>query len=595
MSDVQRPTPPRERDPSPASASGDPVDPLSEVRDILFRGERERLAALEKSLRERSIDAADVGRVLPEAVAKRARSDDQLASALQPTIEGAIETSIRKNPKTLTDAIFPIIGPAIRRSIQASLSSILESFNHTLENSLSPRSLGWRLEAYRTGRPFSEVVLSHTLLYRVEQAILIDGHSGLLLERALTPSASGDPELVSGMLTAIQDFVSDSFAEGGGVQQVRFGDQRLMVVQGPHAVLAALVRGVPPAAFETRLTETLEEIHRLFGDTLSEFDGDTSVFAVTQPLLESCLDQERRDPAGERRRRFKPGLVIGIVVLLSLTLWLASVVFTGFAERRAWRSAVALLDEEPGIVLISRTEADGCARISVLRDPDARAPAEVVADARLDPDAFTWSMDPYLSLEPEMVAARVARTLAPPATVRAGFDGATLSLSGTASHAWIQQARSRAAAIPGVERVDWSALSDDDDESFAAGLTALAEASLSFAPRSAALDPEAPEVRSLCERLDRLDEAAGRAERTYRIELRGSASAAEWEDGETALGRRRAEALEALLVPRLHHAAGVVTTFAAGAEEELRSAPEVRILATPVVAPSSPRGGSGGA
>ncbi|MEZ5976076.1 MAG: hypothetical protein R3E96_14915 [Planctomycetota bacterium] len=38
--------------------------------------------------------------------------------------------------------------------------------NVALENSFSPRGVRWRMEAWRTGRPFGEVVLLNSLEYR---------------------------------------------------------------------------------------------------------------------------------------------------------------------------------------------------------------------------------------------------------------------------------------------------------------------------------------------------------------------------------------------------------------------------------------------
>ena len=76
--------------------------------------------------------------------------DEALSVALAPTIETALRESVRKDPATLADALFPVMGPAIRRSILETLRSFLESFNQVLDQSLSVKGLKWRLEALRT-------------------------------------------------------------------------------------------------------------------------------------------------------------------------------------------------------------------------------------------------------------------------------------------------------------------------------------------------------------------------------------------------------------------------------------------------------------
>jgi hypothetical protein len=100
-----------------------------------------------------------------------------------------------------------------------------------LEQHLSWRSLQWRWESRRTGRPYAEIVVLRSLLYRVQQVFLIHRNTGLLLQCVTSPSAEGsqirDPEMVSGMLTAIQDFVRDSVsgAEAENLEMVRMGEK----------------------------------------------------------------------------------------------------------------------------------------------------------------------------------------------------------------------------------------------------------------------------------------------------------------------------------------------------------------------------------
>ena len=79
--------------------------------------------------RIRRAQARDVSRVLPRRPSSCAPDDPHLQRALAPTIEDAIAASVRRNPRPLADALFPIIGPAIRKAIAATLSGMLESLN----------------------------------------------------------------------------------------------------------------------------------------------------------------------------------------------------------------------------------------------------------------------------------------------------------------------------------------------------------------------------------------------------------------------------------------------------------------------------------
>jgi OOP family OmpA-OmpF porin len=175
--------------------------------------------------------------------------DEGLVKAMTPVTERTIRRSVELNPKILAEALFPIMAPAIRRSIGQALETMVQSLNSAVENSLSPQSVRWRVEAWRTGKTFAEVVVVRTLLFRVEQVFLIEKTSGLLLQHAaVDPALTQNSEIISGMLTAIQDFVRDSFRtpENQGIGTVEIGETALWIETGPQAVLAAVIRGNPP-------------------------------------------------------------------------------------------------------------------------------------------------------------------------------------------------------------------------------------------------------------------------------------------------------------------------------------------------------------
>ena len=136
-----------------------------------------------------------------------------MGHVLAPIMEKAAESSIRSDPTTLVNILYPTIVPAIRKSIGETIDETFQRLNQTLKYSLTWRGLKWRWEAWRTGRSFAEVVLKHTLVYQVEHVFLVHRHTGLLVAHVAAENAvSQDPQLVSSMLVAIQDFVRDSFS-----------------------------------------------------------------------------------------------------------------------------------------------------------------------------------------------------------------------------------------------------------------------------------------------------------------------------------------------------------------------------------------------
>ncbi len=229
--------------------------------------------------------------MLAQAISTRDSQDDRLVVALRPVVEKALRASIQTDPKFAVDLLFPLIGPAIRRAAAEALRSMVASFGQALAMTFSWRYIKWRIEAIRTGQSFAEVVFLHTLVYRVEQLFLLHRPNGLVLRHL---SAAGvvtqDADMVAGMLTAIQDFVHDSFGNDGDMlESFRVGELGVWIEQGPHAVVAAVVRGVPPVDFSTLLRTQVELIERDWGLELARFDGDTAPFAGIDVYLAPCM------------------------------------------------------------------------------------------------------------------------------------------------------------------------------------------------------------------------------------------------------------------------------------------------------------------
>src|SRR5580692_12805853 len=171
-----------------------------ELRHLIIAPEQEELADIQERLDDRARRTQDVSSVVAEAIIMRRdqRGDPSLAQALAPTVEETLRESVRHDPHPLADALFPVMGPAIRKSISEALRGMLESFNQALEHSISARGIKWRIEALRTGKPFAEIVLMHSLLFRVEQVFLFHRQTGLVLSHVVAPSiARQDPSLVA--------------------------------------------------------------------------------------------------------------------------------------------------------------------------------------------------------------------------------------------------------------------------------------------------------------------------------------------------------------------------------------------------------------
>jgi outer membrane protein OmpA-like peptidoglycan-associated protein len=521
--------------PTPQASDGDVLD---ELRSLIVGPEQTQLRRLQERLDGFTLRAESVGQVLPEAIQLRCRQDHQLTNALLDTVEAALHTSVRKNPRVLLDILFPLIGPAIRKAIASALRSMIDSLNHSLDVSISLRGVKWRLEAIRTGRPFAEVVLLYTLRYRVEQVFLIHRDSGLLLLHVAAKTVTQqDGDLISGMLTAIQDFIRDSFGEQGseGLATVQMGELTIWIEQGPQAIVAAVVRGNGPPDLSSVFQEAVEAVHLEQREHLEVFQGDIAPFESSRHHLEACLLKQYKPGA----QRTSPTLwIVCAASLGALGLWSAWTL----AERQRWTSLLETLRAEPGIVLTTAEKQRGKYVLVGLRDPLAVDPQHLLQQAQLDPAKVSSRWEPYQALHPAFVFRRANTLLAPPETVQLRLVDGTLQATGTASHAWIVEAERLARLIPGVVAFQRHQLVDTTLADLAVLKQQIEQHTLFFRKNSAQLMPGQDEVfQRLSAGMRRLQELAHAVQAHMHIQIRGHTDTTGGEGKNQPLSQERAD------------------------------------------------------
>ncbi len=383
------------------------------LRHLLLTPESSRLDVLEEKLAETRAEFATVPDRLAEDIERNVRDGERtrLGDALAEATTGSLELAVRRKPETVVNVVYPVIGPAIRRSIAEALREMSDGFDRSMRETFSPRALRWRFEAWRTGIPYAWVVLRRTTRYQVEHLFMIEPDSGLLLGHV---TAKGLPELdadaVAGMFTAINQFVRDSvLVDGGsGIGSAMVGGYHLAVSEGPHARLVAFVRGVPDQHFGVRLDEINEALHAHHGSQLAADGqaGDPEHGLLGQSQLEA-LNPRNDVAAGKAQGQRK------IAQRALIVLAVAALAYVAMQVRWHMRSS-ALRDHlaaEPGLV-ITRWDDSHRNRVVVSGLMDPQAEGVKAWAAAHDPDTrVTWDVRPYASLEPAIIRRRVAGRL----------------------------------------------------------------------------------------------------------------------------------------------------------------------------------------
>ncbi|WP_339768101.1 OmpA family protein [uncultured Paraglaciecola sp.] len=377
---------------------------LQELRQILFGQNNQHLTdALRHNAREIVSD------VFSEALKDRQDKDGSVKKVMAPLVDKSVEYSVTNRKEQFVGYLYPIVGSVVRKSVTAFLSEFIERTNQLLENSLTIKGLTWRIKARQAGIPYANYVASQTFNYRVEQVFLIHRETGLLLRNvSYNQQQSEDADLISSMLTAINDFVSDSFKPNiEGREQtlniVKTDDFTLVLKAGPSAVLVAAVTGNMPQKIADLLQLTIEELHSLYEKQLHEFKGDAAPFADCDQQLMDCLVSELKETAKQKKSKPWMAWSILLIAVIGMSYYIYKLwIVQDYVER------IQAINEQPGIMLV-QLESKGIKQIKVdvMRDPNAKPIIKWLREQNIPKKMISLTEKSYLSLEPQIVQERV--------------------------------------------------------------------------------------------------------------------------------------------------------------------------------------------
>ena len=428
---------------------------LDELRHLLLGPELKKLDKVTQHLENPEQFSSDIGEVLPQAMLKSAKQGEQLSEAMVPTVEEIVRLSIKRDINKFANALFPVIGPAIRKSISETIRQMLQSLNQVLEHGLSWKGIKWRIESIRTGIPFAQIVMLNSLEYRVEQVFLIHRKTGILLNHVEQENAlNQNADMVSSMLTAIGDFVGDSFDVDNqqGLDNIQVGDFSIFINQGPDTILAVASRGNAPSSLGDTMSQVLEDIQSQFDTQLENFKGNTTPFENSNEQLLLCLVQSQSHT--KNKRLSLKAKLLWVIAIILFFYWMVAKIYLSIQQH----DYVDLLEQEPGFIITDVLYEDDKLILKGLRDPLARNAENFIALTTLNPDDVILQFDPYQSLDKPFVEKRLLKILNLPENVSMQLQARQLTVKGYASKEKINAINIMAPLIAGIDQVNSSEL-----------------------------------------------------------------------------------------------------------------------------------------
>jgi OOP family OmpA-OmpF porin len=100
-----------------------------------------------------------------------------------------------------------------------------------------------------------------------------------------------DDDILSGMLTAIQDFVRDAFKDKSkfALKRLDFGESEIFMARGTGFYIAVVFSGTEPPELEEKLDKTITDIEAEFGEILKEWAGNRNEVRGIKDHLDGLL------------------------------------------------------------------------------------------------------------------------------------------------------------------------------------------------------------------------------------------------------------------------------------------------------------------
>jgi len=345
---------------------------LSDLRqridDLSLQEKQERLALLARidqlfdraGTEERFRDSVAV--VLDAALREAEVSKhDQMARALAPLVVKTIKTELKNSQDEMVEALYPITGRLVKAYVASAMKDMMDQMNRRIEGN----AVMLRMRSLTSGRSVAELALADSQRLEVDEMFLVRRGSGELIERwpERRQPVEGDIQL-SGVLTAINEFASHAFKDGGGNLRAFELDTFTVFLRGsPTLLLAAKCRGTAPPKVEALIDqEFLEVIERrnwqleqasLNGAAEGNgHDGAEAIAAVLPPVataLDAKLAEEHARITGSIERS-NPLKAIAAVVLIPLLGWLAWSYYGRYMTNQAFEAAQRIVLATPAML-----------------------------------------------------------------------------------------------------------------------------------------------------------------------------------------------------------------------------------------------------
>ncbi|MCJ2670710.1 MAG: hypothetical protein LN416_09435, partial [Candidatus Thermoplasmatota archaeon] len=141
-------------------------------------------------------------------------------------------------------------------------------------------------------------------MYAVEDMFVVGNEGRLIAHRTRRLHADRDEDILAGMLTAIQEFIRDSFREDDELRRFEFGEKEIVIAKGSHIYAAAFFAGKVPKWTDSTLQAFVSDFETRYEFDKKKWSGDVTALEDLDEMM-ALIVGVKKYKEGDWERKLK--------------------------------------------------------------------------------------------------------------------------------------------------------------------------------------------------------------------------------------------------------------------------------------------------
>ncbi len=253
---------------------------LEQLRELIVRGERERLDEIQRILDTPEELDKKAAPVIEQHLDERvSHIQNNFKQTFGKQVNKLVEQKLEASKEELLNLLYPMIGSMVKKFISYQFQLLQESIEEQIQSTqsfFSPKNMVRRVKVMLFGISEEDQLLLDLGKITVEEVYVIQKDSGLLIG-SYSKNETMNQDMVAGMITALKAFAEDAFQrQHEELEMIEWGGYNIVIQNVYSYYFAAAVSGLMTVRTKRKISEQLLDFaQKEIGDLrLSKIDSN---------------------------------------------------------------------------------------------------------------------------------------------------------------------------------------------------------------------------------------------------------------------------------------------------------------------------------